>query len=81
MRKLILSSALIASLAAGSAALAATPPKAAPAQTGKAANTSTQAPAQASAGKIKREDCAKQWKAQKHHSQTRKAFLAACEKS
>lgn len=81
MRKLIATSIIVASLAAGSAAFAAPPPKAAQAQTGKAANTSTQAPAHAPMGKAKREDCAKQWKAQKHHSQTRKAFLAACEKS
>jgi hypothetical protein len=28
----------------------------------------------------KHADCLKQWSAQKKHTQTRKAFLAACEK-
>ena len=67
MRNLVLSSVLVAALAAGSAAVAATPHNATPA-------------ASAHASKAKRNDCAREWKAQNHHSQTRKAFMAACEK-
>lgn len=68
MRKLLIPAALIVSLAGGSAALAATKP--APAPMAAAAPASSKA-----------NDCAKQWKAQKKHTQTRKAFLAACEKA
>ena len=64
MHKLLISSALVLSLAGGATAFAATAPKPAPATaTSKAAA------------------CAKQWKAEKTHSQTRKAFMAACEKA
>lgn len=69
MRNLLIPAALIVSLAGGSAALAATKPAPAPA----AATTSM--------ASSKANDCAKQWKAQKKHTQTRKAFLAACEKA
>lgn len=68
MRKLLIPAALIVSLAGGSAALAATKPAPAPA-------------AAMSAAPSKAADCAKQWKAQKKHTQTRKAFLTACEKA
>jgi hypothetical protein len=69
MRKFLIPAALIVSLAGGSAALAATKPAPAPAAATKAAASPKAA------------DCAKQWKAQKKHTQTRKAFLAACEKA
>jgi len=40
------------------------------------------ATAQAKAAKSpKRADCVKQWKAEKTHTETRKAFLAACERA
>ena len=68
MRKFLLPAALVVSLATGSAALAAQP---------SGGMSSTQP---AAASKAKASECAKQWKAQKKHSQTRKAFLAACEK-
>ena len=69
MRTVLLSSALILSLATGSAALATTKP-------------ATAKPAAASpADKAKSADCEKQWKAEKKHSQTRKAFMAACTKA
>ncbi len=67
MRNILLPAALVLSLAAGSAAFAApATPAAAPS---------------AAAAKAKAADCAKQWTAQKKHTQTRKAFLAACEKA
>ena len=64
MNKTVITSAMILSLAAGGVGMAAThtPKPAAP------------PPATAS----KSADCAKQWKAEKKHSQTRKAFMAAC---
>jgi len=62
MRKILLSSAIVLSLVGGASAMAAT--KAAP-------------PA-ATATASKTADCAKQWKAEKTHTQTRKAFMAAC---
>jgi Ni/Co efflux regulator RcnB len=66
MRKLLLPLAIVA-IAAGPAsmAMAATKP-AAKAHAAAAANPKTA-------------DCEKQWKAEKKHSQTKKAFLAACE--
>jgi hypothetical protein len=66
MRKLLVPALVALSLGAGSAALAAAPMKAHATKT--AANP-------------KAADCVKQWKSQKTHSQTRKAFLAACEKA
>ena len=69
MRKLLISSALILSLAGGAQALAATKPAPKP------------QPAAASATNAKAADCAKQWKAEKKHTQTRKAFMAACAKA
>ena len=68
MRTVLLPSAIILSLATGSAAFAATKPMAAK-------------PAAAPADKAKVADCEKQWKAEKKHSQTRKAFMAACTKA
>jgi hypothetical protein len=69
MQKLLITSALALSLCAGGAFAAGTAkPAAKPA-----------APAAAPANP-KAADCAKQWKAEKKHSQTRKAFMAACEK-
>ena len=67
MRKILISSALVLSLAGGGAAFAATKPAAKPAPAASAADT-------------KSADCAKQWKAEKKHSQTHKAFMAACTK-
>ena len=69
MRKILISSAVILSLVGGASAMAA--PKAA----------KTSAPAAAPATSTKAADCAKQWKAEKKHRQTRKAFMAACEKA
>jgi len=69
MRKVLLSSAIILSLASGAAAFAATKPMAA------------KPAAAAPADKAKTADCEKQWKAEKKHSQTRKAFMAACTKA
>lgn len=66
MRKLLVPAALVVSMAAGSAAFAATTPKPA-----KPAATAT----------ATRSACMKQWSAQKTHTQTKKAFLAACEKA
>ena len=68
MRKILISSALILSLAGGASAIAATKPAAKP------------APA-ASATADKTADCNKQWKAEKKHTQTHKAFMAACTKA
>lgn len=64
MRKLLVSAALVASMATGATAFAATTPKPV-----KAAASSTKA------------SCMKQWAAQKKHTETKKAFLAACEKA
>ena len=69
MRKVLLSSAIILSLASGTAAFAATKPMAA------------KPAAAAPADKAKTADCEKQWKAEKKHTQTRKAFMAACTKA
>ena len=66
MRKILISSAIAMSLVGGGAALAAT--KAAPAKPAPAASS-------------KAAECAKQWKAEKTHTQTRKAFMAACNKA
>lgn len=74
MRKILISSALILSLAGGAQALAA--PKAA----SKPAAASSMAAPKAEAN-AKATDCAKQWKAEKKHTQTRKAFMAACTKT
>lgn len=68
MRNVLISSALVLSLVGGASALAATKP--APAAKPAATATSSKAA-----------DCAKQWKAEKTHSQTRKAFMAACAKA
>ena len=67
MRKILISSAIVLSLAGGGGAFAATKP--APAK-----------PA-ATAASSKAAECAKQWKAEKTHAQTRKAFMAACNKA
>jgi hypothetical protein len=67
MRKLLISSALILSLAGGATAFA-----------GTTAAATKSAPTAAAS---KAASCAKQWKAEKTHSQTRKAFMAACEKA
>jgi uncharacterized membrane protein len=68
MRKILISSVLVLSLCGGAQALAATKP-AAP----KAAAAAPADP--------KADACAKQWKAEKKHTQTRKAFMAACAKA
>ena len=67
MRKILLSSAIVLSLVGGASAMAAT----------KAAAPAAKPAATAS----KSADCAKQWKAEKTHTQTRKAFMAACAKA
>jgi hypothetical protein len=72
MRKVLISSALILSLAGASGAMAATKPAATKPAATKAATPAT--PAQ----KAKMADCVKQWKAEKKHTETRKAFLKAC---
>lgn len=66
MRKMLISSVLVLSLCGGASAMAAT--KAAP-KPAPAAATSKQA------------DCAKQWKAQTSHTESKKAFMAACTKA
>jgi hypothetical protein len=65
MTKFLVPAAVALSLIVGSTAVAATKP-AAPAP---------------SAASAKAADCAKQWKAEKKHTQTHKAFMAACEKA
>ncbi|MBU1378609.1 MAG: hypothetical protein KKE02_02415 [Alphaproteobacteria bacterium] len=65
MRKILLSSAIVLSLVGGASAMAAT--KAAPAAKSATASKSS--------------DCARQWKVEKAHTQTRKAFMAACTKA
>lgn len=65
MRKFLTSSVLVLSLAAGGAAMATPKP------------ATHAAPATAS----KASDCAKQWKGQTKHAQTRKVFMAACAKA
>jgi Ni/Co efflux regulator RcnB len=67
MRKLLVPTVLVLSMAIGSSALAA--PKAAKPAPAAAATSS------------KASDCARQWTAQKKHTETRKAFLTACEKA
>ncbi len=69
MRKILISSAILLSLAGGASAMAATKPAAKPAQSA------------ASATSDKAKACAAQWKAEKTHTQTRKAFMAACTKA
>lgn len=69
MRKILISSALVLSLVGGASAMAATKAAAPKAQPAATAATSKEA------------DCAKQWKAEKKHTQTRKAFMAACTKA
>jgi hypothetical protein len=52
--------------------------------TGALAATTTATPAATkvtAASNPKSADCLKQWKAQKKHTQTRKAFMASCEKA
>ena len=61
--------ALLAAALASAGALAATTP------------TAPAKPAVASVSKDKLADCTRQWKAQKKHTQTRKAFMAACQKA
>jgi hypothetical protein len=68
MRKILISSALVLSLVGGASAMAATKPATKPAPAATATNS-------------KASDCAKQWKAEKKHTQTRKAFMAACTKA
>lgn len=67
MRNILLPAALVLSMAAGSVAFA--------------APATPMAPTPAATAKAKAADCAKQWTAQKKHTETRKAFLAACEKA
>jgi Ni/Co efflux regulator RcnB len=67
MNKLILSAALAAAFALAPAAYAADT------NGGNATQT-------ASTTKAKHDDCMKQWRAEKKHTGTQKAFLAACEK-
>lgn len=70
MRTILITSALMLSFAGAAFAATAPAPKAAP-------------PAVAStpAATSKSSDCAKQWKAEKKHTETRKAFMAACGKA
>jgi hypothetical protein len=68
MRKVLLSTVLMLSVAAAGSALAAE----------KAKPMATKTAAAAPADKAKTADCEKQWKAEKKHSQTRKAFMASC---
>ena len=68
MHKILIASAVALSLAAGGAAVAK------PAATKAASTAAAQANPKAA-------DCAKQWKAEKKHTQTRKAFMAACTKA
>lgn len=70
MRNLLIPALIACSLAAGPAAMAAAPHK-----------TATAAPAATKVDKAKQADCASQWKAQKKHTQTRKAFMDACLKA
>ena len=71
MRNVLLSSVLILSLAGASSALAAD----------AKAKPMAAKPAAAAPDKAKMADCEKQWKAEKKHTQTRKAFMAACTKA
>jgi hypothetical protein len=48
---------------------------------GGAASAATKPAPAAPAASAKHADCAKRWSAEKKHTQTRKAFLAACEKA
>ena len=66
MRTILLSSAIVLSLIGGASAMAAT--KAAPA-------------AKPAATMSKHSSCAMQWKAETSHTQSHKAFMAACEKA
>lgn len=66
MHKILIASALALSLCGGASAVAAT--KAAPKPQPVAVSS-------------KDADCAKQWKAQKKHTETHKAFMAACTKA
>jgi len=68
MHKILLSTALVLSLAGGATAMAKT-------KTASADKTAPSATASKSA------ECARQWKAEKTHTQTRKVFLAACSKA
>jgi hypothetical protein len=68
MYKLIIPATIAATLALAPAAFAANTP---------AASTAT---TQTAAAKEKHDACMKQWRAEKKHSGTQKAFLAACEK-
>ena len=74
MRKFALPVASVLALALTSASLAATTPA-------KPAAPATPAKAAAVAVSPKHADCLKEWKAQKKHTQTRKAFMATCEKA
>ena len=74
MRRFAVPAAGLLALALTSAALAATTPA-------KPAAPATPAKAAAAATSPKHADCLKEWKAQKKHTQTRKAFMATCEKA
>ena len=74
MRKLFVSTILVASMAAGSAALAASTAPSAKVEKASASSTKM-------ASGTSKSSCLKQWKAQKTHSETKKAFLTACEKA
>lgn len=68
MRKLLLSSAIVLSLVGGASAMAST----------KAPKPMSNAPSMTAS---KSSECARQWKAEKTHTQSRKAYLAACNKA
>jgi hypothetical protein len=70
MRRFAVPTAALLAVALSTGALAAT-------TTAPAAATK----ATAAASNPKAADCLKQWKAQKKHTQTRKAFMATCEKA
>jgi hypothetical protein len=77
MNKLVVPALVALSMAAAPAAFAATHPKTStPAASGKA--MSSTAPKTASVDKTKEAACQKQWKAEKKHAQTHKAFMAQC---
>ena len=69
MRKFAVPLAALLAAALATTALGATTP------------TAPAKPAAVSVSKDKLADCTKQWKAQKKHTQTRKAFMAACQKA
>ncbi len=80
MRSLIFPAAIVAALSLTSAAFAA-PASPSPAASTQASSAQAVTPAkgnQASITKAKRSACASNWRDQKHHSGTRRAFMDAC---